>query len=118
MDFIQKLGDHKMNVYQLHSSDDQGYSMPSKAYPHLPNPRLALSQAEAEALQAKAVELHVQIVAEVDLPVRAHGSACVDSPVFSLSCNIFKCFVSVSLSLSCSSASHPCMHCHASVNIH
>ena len=96
MDFIQKLGDHKMNVYQLHSSDDQGYSMPSKAYPHLPNPRLALSQAEAEALQAKAAELHVQIVAEVDLPVRAHSSARrVDSPV-----SRFSLFLSFSLSLS------------------
>ena len=70
MDFIQKLADHKMNVYQLHSSDDQGYSMPSKAYPHLPSTKLALTQAEAEALQAKAAELHVHIVAEVDLPVR------------------------------------------------
>lgn len=70
MDFIQKLADHKMNTYQIHASDDQGYSMPSKAYPNLPSPSLALTQAEAEALQAKAAELHVHIVAEVDLPVR------------------------------------------------
>ena len=73
MEFIQKLADHKMNVYQIHSSDDQGYSMPSKAYPHLPSAKLALTQAEAEALQAKAAELHVSILAEIDLPGHSRG---------------------------------------------
>lgn len=68
MEFVQKLADHKLNVYQLHASDDQGYSLPSLAFPQLPKPALALTAAEAKALQAKAMALHVAIVAEVDLP--------------------------------------------------
>ena len=36
MDFIEKLAQYKLNVYHIHSSDDQGYSLPSSLHPNLP----------------------------------------------------------------------------------
>lgn len=68
MAFLDKLAAAKMNVYQLHASDDQGYSLPSIAFPQLPSPKLAMTTAEAKALQAKAALLHINIIAEIDLP--------------------------------------------------
>ena len=76
MDFLERLAAYKLNVYHIHASDDQGYSMPSKSYPHLPMAS-ALSAEEAAALQAKAAELHVNIIAELDMP--GHSSALINA---------------------------------------
>lgn len=62
MEMIEKMSAVKMNVYQLHASDDQGYSLPSAAYPTLSTSKLALSTSEVAALQQKAKESHVNIV--------------------------------------------------------
>eukprot|EP00039_Didymoeca_costata_P021357 m.344293 g.344293 ORF g.344293 m.344293 type:complete len:593 (-) comp24147_c0_seq1:129-1907(-) len=67
MAILDKLAMYKLNIYHLHSSDDQGYSMPTKAYPNLPMAG-ALTQDEVVALQDKAFKLNITIVAEVDLP--------------------------------------------------
>eukprot|EP00035_Acanthoeca_spectabilis_P008820 m.158923 g.158923 ORF g.158923 m.158923 type:complete len:699 (-) comp14513_c1_seq4:69-2165(-) len=72
MQMLDYLAANKMNVYQLHASDDQGYSLPSAAYPQLPFGS-ALNASEAKALQAKAASLGIEIVAEVDMP--GHSSA-------------------------------------------
>jgi hexosaminidase len=73
MAFLDKLAAAKMNVYQLHASDDQGYSLPSIAFPQLPSSKLAMTAAEAKALQVKATLLHINIVAEIDLPGHSSG---------------------------------------------
>ena len=75
LDFIARLAMLKLNVYHLHASDDQGYSLPSSAFPGLPAP-FALSAADAAALRARAELLHVHVVAEVDVP--GHSSALLD----------------------------------------
>lgn len=51
---------------------DDGYSLPSAAFPTLPLPT-ALNHTEVAALQAKAATLGIEIVAEVDLP--GHSAA-------------------------------------------
>ena len=61
-----------MNIYQLHVSDDQGYSLPSAAYPRLPAV-FALTAGEVVQLQTEAATLHIHIVAEIDLP--GHSAA-------------------------------------------
>lgn len=72
MAMLDHLAEAKLNIYQLHASDDQGYSMPSIAYPSLPMSS-ALTSDEAAQLQRKAASLGIEIVAEIDMP--GHSSA-------------------------------------------
>ena len=67
MAMLDHLADTKLNVYQLHASDDQGYSMPSASFPNLPTGS-ALTADEARQLAAKASGLGIEVVAEIDLP--------------------------------------------------
>jgi hexosaminidase len=68
MAMLDKLAAAKLNVYQLHSSDDSGYTMPSAAFPTLPDQTKALTSDQAKKLQAKAAALAIEIVAEIDMP--------------------------------------------------
>eukprot|EP00038_Savillea_parva_P014519 m.11179 g.11179 ORF g.11179 m.11179 type:complete len:736 (-) comp2827_c0_seq1:45-2252(-) len=72
MDMLDRLAENKLNVYQLHASDDDGYALPSAAFPQLPL-STAMNMSEAKALQTKAASLGIEIVAEVDMP--GHSSA-------------------------------------------
>jgi hexosaminidase len=75
MSMLDQLGKHKLNIYQLHASDDQGYSMPSDAFPALPFSS-ALTTDQARQLQAKAASLGIEIVAEIDLPGTVRYGTC------------------------------------------
>eukprot|EP00040_Diaphanoeca_grandis_P010571 m.54163 g.54163 ORF g.54163 m.54163 type:complete len:761 (+) comp21873_c0_seq2:37-2319(+) len=72
MGMLDEIAMNKLNVYHIHASDDQGYSMPSVAFPNLPMTS-ALTMAQAKELSAKATSLAIEVVAEVDLP--GHSAA-------------------------------------------
>jgi hexosaminidase len=72
MGMLDNLAAAKLNIYQLHASDDQGYTMPSAAFPQLPAPS-ALTMEQAKQLQSKAASLAIEIVAEIDMP--GHSAA-------------------------------------------
>ena len=68
VDTIRKLSSMKMNIYHIHLSDDNGYSLPSKLFANMTSPKLALSKEEWQSIVDCANRYHVQIVPEIDLP--------------------------------------------------
>ena len=58
----------KMNRLQLHFSDDQSYTLPSRRFPALPTPGFCFTEEEIRRINAYALERGVVIVPEVDMP--------------------------------------------------
>jgi hypothetical protein len=71
-EMLDRLAANKLNIYHLHASDDQGYTLPSHAFPGL-SAKSGLNDTEVANLQTKATALQITIVAEVDLP--GHSTA-------------------------------------------
>ena len=67
-EMIRVLASYKMNAYQIHFSDDQSYTLPSRAYPQLPTAERSYSIAELRRLAEVAAAYQVTIVPEIDLP--------------------------------------------------
>ena len=65
---VKRLSALKMSSYHIHLSDDSGYALPSKAFPNLTSPHLALSLEDWQTLVATAAAYHVELVPEIDLP--------------------------------------------------
>ena len=57
-----------MNRLQLHFSDDQSYTLPSRRFPALPTPGFCFTEEEIRRINAYALERGVVIVPEVDMP--------------------------------------------------
>jgi hypothetical protein len=57
----------KLNVLHLHLTDDQGFRLPSAAYPKLPSTR-HYSVDELDRLVNHAAELGIRVVPELDMP--------------------------------------------------
>jgi hexosaminidase len=65
---IKALASYKLNVYHLHFSDDQSYTLPSKAFPELPTPGCHYSREEIAELCRVAEAHQVTLVPEIDVP--------------------------------------------------
>ncbi len=76
---IDRLAMHKMNVFHLHLTDDQGWRVEIKKHPKLtevggyfeeeyPEPDGFYSQEEIKELVQYAAERHVMLVPEIDIP--------------------------------------------------
>ncbi len=61
----------KLNVLHLHFTDDPLYTLPSAAYPKLNTPGASYSREEIAQLTARARDLGVQLLPEIDLPGHA-----------------------------------------------
>lgn len=75
MGTIKKLIDlasyYKVNYVQLHFTDDQSYTLPSKKYPRLSTPGRHYSLEELNALEVYSQERGVTIIPEIDVPGHA-----------------------------------------------
>ena len=65
---VKRLSALKMSSYHIHLSDDSGYALPSKVFPNLTSPHLALSLEDWQTLVDTAAAYHVELVPEIDLP--------------------------------------------------
>jgi hexosaminidase len=59
---------YKIPYFHLHLTDDQGYRLPSKAFPQLPTPGASYSEDEVRDLVAYADARGVTIIPEVEVP--------------------------------------------------
>lgn len=78
-EMVKKLAAYKLNVYHIHFTDDQSYTLPSDAYPDLPTPDRHYTKQELKDLVKLAAKYHVMIVPEVEMP--GHNTAlCAGLP--------------------------------------
>ncbi|MEM7511842.1 MAG: family 20 glycosylhydrolase [Bacteroidota bacterium] len=79
MGTVKKLIDlaafYKLNYVQLHFTDYQSYTLPSKAYPKLSTPNRHYSFEELAELEAYSQERGITIIPEIDVP--GHSSPFV-----------------------------------------
>lgn len=84
---IKRLASYKLNRYQIHFSDNEGYTLPSAAFPELPTKNRHYTREQINTLVATAQQYHVMIVPEIDVP--GHSAAltrgisnliCTDMP--------------------------------------
>lgn len=66
---------YKLNYVQLHFTDYQSYTLPSKSYPNLSTPNRRYSFEELTELEAYSQERGVTIIPEIDVP--GHSSPLV-----------------------------------------
>lgn len=59
---------YKINILQLHFTDDQSYTLPSDVLPKLPTENRHYTKAELAALAEYAAQRSVSIVPEIDMP--------------------------------------------------
>ncbi len=64
---------YKVPLLHFHFTDDQGYRLPSRAFPKIPTPGASYSWSQIQALVAYADARGVTIVPEIELP--GHSSA-------------------------------------------
>ncbi len=81
METVKKLIDlasyYKTNYVQLHFTDDQSYTLPSKKYPNLPTPGRHYSFEDLEELEAYSQMRGVTIIPELEMP--GHAKSFVDA---------------------------------------
>jgi len=65
---IRKLARYKLNVYHIHFTDDQSWTLPSEAFPDLPTKERHYTKDEIKELVEYAAKYHVTIVPEIDIP--------------------------------------------------
>ena len=70
---VKRMASYKLNRYQIHFSDHQSYTLPSKAFPSLPTKNRHYTTEEIEKLVDVARKYHVTIVPEIDVP--GHSAA-------------------------------------------
>ncbi len=65
---IREMAAYKLNVYQIHFSDDQSYTLPSERFPNLPTEGRSYSREDIRQLVECAERYHVTVVPEIDVP--------------------------------------------------
>ncbi len=78
---IKRLASLKMNIYHIHFTDDQSWTLPSDKYPKLPTPNRSYTKEELNELVILAAHYRVTIVPEIDIPghSKAFTSALPDT---------------------------------------
>lgn len=66
-DTIRRLAWHKLNTFQLHFSEWNGFRLQSETYPGLASTK-SYSRADIDHLQAVAKRYHVMIIPEIEMP--------------------------------------------------
>ncbi|WP_314587565.1 beta-N-acetylhexosaminidase [Paenibacillus terrigena] len=66
-DTIRRLSWHKLNTFQLHFSEWNGFRLQSETYPGLASTK-SYSRADIDHLQAVAKRYHVMIIPEIEMP--------------------------------------------------
>ncbi|WP_273568388.1 family 20 glycosylhydrolase [Maribacter halichondriae] len=81
METVKKLIDlasyYKTNYIQLHFTDDQSYTLPSKKYPKLPTPGRHYSFEDLEELESYSQLRGVTIIPELEMP--GHAKSFIDA---------------------------------------
>ncbi len=72
-EMVKKLARYKLNVYHIHFTDDQSWTLPSEKFPGLPTKGRHYTRKQLEGLVEFAAKYHVTIVPEIDMP--GHSSA-------------------------------------------
>lgn len=72
---IKRLSSYKINHYQIHFSDHQSYTLPSKDYPELPTIDRSYSVSDIKKLVEVSKRYHVMLVPEIDVP--GHAGALI-----------------------------------------
>ena len=67
-DYVDLCRFYKIRYLHLHFTDDQSYTLPSRAYPALSTPDRNYTEAELKGLIAYAKERGVEIIPEIDVP--------------------------------------------------
>ena len=65
---IRKLARYKLNLYHIHFTDDQSWTLPSEAFPDLPTSDRHYTKDEIKDLVDYAAKYHVTILPEIDIP--------------------------------------------------
>ena len=66
-DILDVMAFYKLNVLHLHLSDDQGFRLPSEAWPKLPSPE-HYTRSELRELVQRATDRGIRVVPELDMP--------------------------------------------------
>ena len=66
-DIVDVMAFYKLNVLHLHLSDDQGFRLPSHAWPKLPSPE-HYSTGQLRELVQRAADRGIRVVPELDMP--------------------------------------------------
>ena len=72
LEVVDVMAFYRLNVLHLHLSDDQGFRLPSDAYPKLPS-REHYSADELRELVRRAGERGIRVVPELDMPGHTTG---------------------------------------------
>lgn len=67
-EYVDMCRFYKLRYLHLHFTDDQSYTLPSKAYPNLPTPGRHYTEEELKALITYAKSRDVEIIPEIDVP--------------------------------------------------
>ncbi len=71
LEYIDMCWLYKVKYLQLHFSDDEAYTLPSKVFPEATSPDRCYTYAEIETLRAYARSRDVELVPEIDAPGHA-----------------------------------------------
>jgi hexosaminidase len=78
-EMIRKVARYKLNVYHIHFTDDQSWTLPSDEFPDLPTKGRHYTRDQLRELVELAAKYHVTIVPEIDLPGHA-STLCAAVP--------------------------------------
>ncbi|MFI7277917.1 glycoside hydrolase family 20 protein [Streptomyces sp. NPDC049879] len=81
-DRLREMADLKLNQFQWHFSDDQGFRIESESHPEVASPD-ALTKDEVEEIIDLARELHIEVIPEIDSPGHL-GAVLAAYPQFQL----------------------------------
>lgn len=79
---LEGIASAKLNVFHWHLTDDQGWRLPVEGYPKLTEKGPAYSRADIQEVVARAAELGITILPEVDMPGHS-GASCHAYPEIS-----------------------------------
>ncbi|SEH88889.1 beta-N-acetylhexosaminidase [Akkermansia glycaniphila] len=72
---LEGLAASKINSFQWHLTDDQGWRFPSKAYPKLTQSGSAYTEDDIKEIVQRARQLGIRIIPEIDMP--GHSAAAI-----------------------------------------
>ncbi len=67
-EYVDMCRFYKIKYLHLHFTDDQSYTLPSRAFPHLSTPGRSYTENELRGLIAYAASRHVELIPEIDVP--------------------------------------------------
>ena len=81
-EYVDMCRFYKVKYLHLHFTDDQSYTLPSKAFPKLPTEGRHYTEAEIKGLIAYAKSRGVQLIPEIDVPGHTTSFAAAYGEIF------------------------------------